>query len=204
MKSKNYLQKNLVMIKFKYNDKNAKQMTRRELKIMKKILKKEVIIAFIIGIILASSIAVYAYSYAAKDVGYTKPGENTPIDVETALNDLYSKSKLTLLWTNANPNSSFEAQTISLDLSSYKYIAVVVNTDTGEISFPRSTSIIPVGQYNNCRIIGTLTTYYRDVAATIAGVSFSTASNPSVSSNNNKCIPYKIYGIKNDLNIELQ
>jgi hypothetical protein len=58
---------------------------------MKKILKKEVIIAFIIGIILASSIAVYAYSYAAKDVSYTKPGTDTTIDVETALNDLYSK-----------------------------------------------------------------------------------------------------------------
>lgn len=59
---------------------------------MKKILKKEVIIAFIIGIILASSIAVYAYSYAAKDVSYTKPGTTTAINVETALNDLYNKT----------------------------------------------------------------------------------------------------------------
>ena len=57
---------------------------------MKKIFKKEVIIAFIIGIILASSIAVYAYSYAAKDISYTKPGENTLISVETALNELYT------------------------------------------------------------------------------------------------------------------
>ena len=61
---------------------------------MKKILKKEVIIAFIIGIILASSIAVYAYSYAAKDVSYTKPGTQTAISVEQALNDLYTKKSI--------------------------------------------------------------------------------------------------------------
>lgn len=58
---------------------------------MKKILKKEVIIAFIIGILLASSIAVYAYSYAAKDVSYTKPETTTATSVEAALNELYSK-----------------------------------------------------------------------------------------------------------------
>ena len=58
---------------------------------MKKIFKKEVIIAFIIGIILASSIAVYAYSYAAKDISYTKPGTDIPISVEKALNELYNK-----------------------------------------------------------------------------------------------------------------
>ena len=62
---------------------------------MKKIIKKEVIISFIVGIILASSIAVYAYSCAAKDVSYTKPGENTPISVEAALNELYSKGNKT-------------------------------------------------------------------------------------------------------------
>lgn len=51
---------------------------------MKKILKKEVIIAFIIGIILASSIAVYAATINAKDVDY-KDGKT----VEYALNELY-------------------------------------------------------------------------------------------------------------------
>ena len=53
---------------------------------MKKILKKEVIIAFIVGIILASSIAVYAATINAKDVDY-KDGKT----VEYALNDLYTK-----------------------------------------------------------------------------------------------------------------
>ena len=56
---------------------------------MKKILKKEVIIAFIIGIILASSIAVYA-AVSASQITY-KDGKT----VEYALNDLYSKSNKT-------------------------------------------------------------------------------------------------------------
>ena len=50
----------------------------------------KVIIAFIIGIILASSVAVYAATINAKDVDY-KDGKT----VEYALNDLYSKSNKT-------------------------------------------------------------------------------------------------------------
>ena len=60
---------------------------------MKKILRKEVIVAFIIGIIIASSIAVYAYSYFARDISYTKPGTDTAISVETAINELYANHK---------------------------------------------------------------------------------------------------------------
>lgn len=48
--------------------------------------KKGIIISFIIGVIVASSITVYATSYFAKDVTY-KDGKN----VEEALNELYSK-----------------------------------------------------------------------------------------------------------------
>ena len=54
----------------------------------------KVIIGFIIGVILASGITVYAYSYAAKDISYTKPGTETEINVEQALNDLYGKSNI--------------------------------------------------------------------------------------------------------------
>ena len=56
---------------------------------MKKILKKEVIIAFIIGSILTSSITVYALT-SAKDIEYTRTGIT---NVEEALNDLYQKQQ---------------------------------------------------------------------------------------------------------------
>lgn len=55
-----------------------------------------IIIVFIIGIILASSITVYAYSYVANDIKYIKKEENgteTEISVEQALNELYSRKK---------------------------------------------------------------------------------------------------------------
>ena len=52
---------------------------------MKKILKKEVIIAFVAGIILSSSIAVYA-TINASNIDY-KNGKT----VENALNDLYTQ-----------------------------------------------------------------------------------------------------------------
>ena len=57
--------------------------------------KKGIIISFIIGVIIASSITVYAYSYFASDISYKKPGTDTTISVETALNELYNKSNKT-------------------------------------------------------------------------------------------------------------
>ena len=54
------------------------------------------IIIGMIAIILSGGIGVYAGTeYFASDISYKKPGTNTEISVETALNDLYSKSNKT-------------------------------------------------------------------------------------------------------------
>ena len=53
--------------------------------------KKGIIISFIIGVIIASSITVYAYSYFASDIGYAREGTNIK-NVAEALNDLYGKN----------------------------------------------------------------------------------------------------------------
>jgi len=92
--------------------------------------KKSIIISFIIGVIIASSITVYAYSYYAKDIGYTKPGTNTEISVEDALNDLYSEIKNSnelyikefQALNNGNLNTHAYAQLI-LDVDSFNYIS---------------------------------------------------------------------------------
>ena len=123
---------------------------------MKKILKKEVIISFIIGVILASSIAVYA-TMNASEVDY-KNGQK----VSQALDDLYSKipsgslditsngnninvkqyekvnvnvtvaGTKTLLWTNDSPTSNIEATNITLSnsLSNYSHILVQYKVKT--------------------------------------------------------------------------
>lgn len=52
----------------------------------------KLIIGFIVGAIVASSVTVYAYSYLASDIKYTKEekdGTETEIDVEQALDELY-------------------------------------------------------------------------------------------------------------------
>ena len=50
----------------------------------------KVIIGFILGVILASEITIYAYSYLSGDIKYTKKN-GTEISVENALNELYDK-----------------------------------------------------------------------------------------------------------------
>ena len=121
---------------------------------MKKILKKEVIIAFIIGLLIASGITVYAYSYAAKDVSYTKPGENAPISVESALNELYSNSK-----DNKTPQ---QVATLTTQDASYTFqndgyiigtVEALYNQAGGMIYFntndpESSTNLVFTAQYN--------------------------------------------------------
>lgn len=99
---------------------------------MKKILKKEVIIAFIVGIILASSIAVYAAAINAKDVDYTKPGTTTAISVETALNDLYSNyGKFVKSGINQNSGITIQVEKGSyIAISSVDQVAQITNCET--------------------------------------------------------------------------
>ena len=75
---------------------------------MKKIMKKEVIISFIIGVILASSIAVYA-SINASEVDYKNNQK-----VSDALDDLYNKVstyKNLSTTTTVSPNSLLNGYT---------------------------------------------------------------------------------------------
>ena len=53
--------------------------------------KKGIIILLIIGVIVASSITVFAYSYFANQVSYTTDKNSNVTNVSEALNDLYSK-----------------------------------------------------------------------------------------------------------------
>ena len=72
-------------------------------------LKKNIkfIITIIICCILSSSLSVFAYSYFARDINYTK-SDGTKINVETALNDLYNKNiKLEKIDGALNENASF-------------------------------------------------------------------------------------------------
>ena len=113
--------------------------------------KKGIIISFIIGVILASSITVYATSYFAKDITY-KDGKT----VEYALNDLYTKIgtgkgvKDTLYISSNDVGDSynyvcnFEPSFVLVYMQHNNSAWVYYNSTNYAISFPGSCV-----QYNN-------------------------------------------------------
>lgn len=116
----------------------------------------------------------------------------------------------TLLWTNSNLLSSFAAQTIPLDLTDYSFIIIEYGVnDVGLILtslFPVPTLPPPAGysSYNS------LEGWYisgangrmsqRSLQITTSGVAFSggvrfDAYNSSNTSDDTRCLPYRIWGI---------
>lgn len=176
---------------------------------MKKIIKTN-IISFIIGIIISACITTYAIN--SNSIDYTPSNENWNVStVEEAINDLYLHSSLALkpelLWTNPNPTSNFGAQTISLDLSEYKYIIVTDKSRTDWNRFPRSSVIVPVGNFSMYIMMGNTDTgvekTVRGIKATPTGVIFTAAYWGGDSPYTNYNIPLKIYGIRGDMGIDI-
>ena len=104
-----------------------------------------------------------------------------------------------LLWTNPNPTSAFNAQTIPLDFSNYDAIEIIIRADTAN-TYTLAPIVTEVGKggiafnstaYNSVRQFTTTTSGITFTAATY----YSSYGNWSASSTN-ALIPVKIYGIK--------
>lgn len=117
--------------------------------------------------------------------------------------------KLKLLWTNPNTTAAFASQTVSLDLSKYKYIAIKCSFQLFAVAVGHyiSTNIIPVPSQvgstgysafimgiNNSQDITS-----RSISVSVSGVTFGAGNSSSVSGSNEYCIPLKIYGMKSEL-----
>ena len=126
----------------------------------------------------------------------------------TVVLDLDDIGFMTLLWTNASPSSSFAAQTVSLDLSGYDAVFVISNMmTTGENNtgvfvkkgLATETNIV---MYGAIVAASAMTVQRRGVTATDTGVVFSDAklkaatSTSAGSTENSRCIPLYIFGIK--------
>lgn len=100
------------------------------MKFFKKNLK--VIIAFIVGIILASGITIYAYSLSASEVSYTLE-ENT-ITVDEALNNLYAQiNKVPSLGSSkwaTSANNTTSTTVSGLELNNY-YVCMITTRRYG-------------------------------------------------------------------------
>lgn len=100
-----------------------------------------------------------------------------------------------LLWTNSAPTSSFSSQTISLDLTDYEYVVVVVKTTTGDDTKPRGSVLVKVDDLNSYNLVG-VGTYTSGVSTAVVGVKASTTGVTFTVTNSSRPIPLYILGIK--------
>lgn len=137
----------------------------------------KVIIGFIVGLILASSITVYAYSYFSSDIVYTREGTEIE-NVSQALNDLYEKANANATYTVIDKKDVGESSTYNYTITSndlkYKSIMVIaiavnVSSNSGAIAgvTVSNQNITPIYdpstyQYNDARTICFLRYIYRN------------------------------------------
>ena len=106
--------------------------------------------------------------------------------------------EMELLWENANPGSTFAAQTIELELAAYDLCAVecLYNSSTSKMIMMQFSKIeTGKGLYLNCASGNTGTDQSRGVNYVEGGLEINDAYRGG--SKNNACmIPYRIFGIK--------
>ena len=117
------------------------------------------------------------------------------------------KANRPLLWTNPNPNSSFGAQTISLDLTNYKAVEIVCKTDA--TSFEETSAICDKGfsvmvsrlgggngyGSGGVFLVQRMFTVTNNGVTALRGLGGFAADDNFPYSNDSRMIPYKIYGI---------
>lgn len=139
----------------------------------------------------------YIYPVTTIDQVLMEDGERASEAVATK-QYVDNRSGIELLWTNPNPLSSFAAQTITVDLSDYSFVHILLKLDNSggasalsQIS-PKGLRIIASWAGNSNR--------YRVYTATDNGVNFEAAyivtAFGSQTQDNGYVVPYQIYGIK--------
>lgn len=111
-----------------------------------------VVIGFLIGVILASSITVYAYNYFANDIGYTRSGTEIT-NVSQALNDLYTKANSNLNYEVIQYHDDIQTDyTYTIKNDDLQYKSIVVIAGAGNVSreyaaaniYVTNSNIVPI------------------------------------------------------------
>jgi len=134
---------------------------------------------------------------------YLKKSSSTDYATEWAL-----PFSMKLLWTNPNPTSNFAAQTLSIDVSDYDFIAVehkvYANLDHRRIDFgavgtqfglihPSTGGGYFTTATNQVGVRGCNTS---DTTKIVFGSGYNSSGGGSFSALDSRCVPYRIYGIK--------
>ena len=102
-----------------------------------------------------------------------------------------------LLWKNASPTSGFNAQTVAIDLSSYKFIHVICRWTTS--SNPADDGIQKTSMVGYADYIygyGESSNRRRFMRSSNTGVYFSNGRSSNSQADSSSCVPEFIYGIK--------
>lgn len=112
-------------------------------------------------------------------------------DMVVSSDGTISRPWLDLLWTNASPSADFAGQTISLDLSNY--IGYAIETNGGLYIFETGS--------DGLLFFNTTNMSYRNLTSTANGITFTdaiqcTEYNSVIVTNNARCVPKRIFGIR--------
>ena len=118
---------------------------------------------------------------------------------EDGTNNLFPTSKMDLLWENVSPSSTFDAQTIALDLNGYAAVVIVLCFNTSAINSISYTKVPITASGVSVSCFSDTDTHarFRMVSTTNTGITFGGGRHSNGTDNNSgRAIPYKIYGIK--------
>lgn len=135
----------------------------------------------------------------------TEVGFYTSETVGNGVDNVKVAFDMNLLWTNPSPTSSFSPQTVSLDLTEYKMAYIVWRTSIDATSHHDTTSLVDGLVRESVNRNGATTSQYglswRTYTVSSQSVVFDEGHQQTAFSNqtgveNNRMIPYKIYGIR--------
>lgn len=116
-----------------------------------------------------------------------------------------SSAKPVLLWTNENPTSNFNAQTINVDLTGYEALVIKAESRNSGNNRYQKTFYYDISNTNDIEIVmkttstATLQTLHcgRNFTVVSNGISVSACQNVGYTTTDNSAvIPLEIYGLK--------
>lgn len=136
----------------------------------------------------------------ASQLGGVKEGSGVSIAADGTISASASSFTIDLLWTNASPTSNFAAQTLAIDLTSYKAVIIVFLTRT---TTPNKTyTVFALKDANNTSIQSCLAmpdaneNEWRRYQVTNSGIEFGSGGHDSSQNTDSRSVPLYIYGIK--------